>query len=262
MSQAEILHSDLTPTLDRTVLQLLLKLASPTESANSALIGHMNGTAQTNTNVPLVPQVSLVIVCHGSDDAARAAFGIQADIQQTLSFSTQKLTNPLGDAYVVAEQGMAIAWVRANVSVTVHSANPHAPVDSATLINMARLIDAHLATAVVDEVTVSRGSVPLASPAPTQVFKGDSFTMQVAGVETPDRPNATMAGIDEVSDRGKVVAFVSDPLAVVCTGPSDAEGKLRFVAFEAGTVVITLLRPHAKTLMPGVKRLVVEVVDR
>ncbi|GAB1316072.1 hypothetical protein MFIFM68171_06282 [Madurella fahalii] len=276
-----IIFHDIRPALDRTTLHMVVTLPLgqkiPTPRANGNANGNDNSSPSNPEDDTTVqdtdsgpddnPQMTIQIVAYSSAAIARDDVDTFLSLYSNLKHATKSET--LGDVPMPAEAGVA-QFVRGNVTATLTSDNPRAHV--ADLPAIASRIDKHIAEALVDDVAVRRGRVLLTEPVLARVVKGRAFTIRTRPLVDRDRVRSCGSraksqvqdvfknGLDKVGDVNRVLASVSDPTRVVCTGPSERDGMLVFVPFEIGVVAITFVRPHHETLMPGLRRVVVEVV--
>ena len=286
-SAAQLLYHDIQPATDRTALQMVFRLAGSSSSSST----HEDETT---------PQLSLDLTVYSSAGVARDAAETSMALYRTFINSNAKTEKGhlLGDVAIPTTDEGTVRFVRGNVAARLRWENPASDTDAEGHIDVRALaarLDKHIAAALVgDEASVRRGSVVFHDEAveaggTVSVRLREPFTLRTQAVDhahdsldaggggdtaVGSAQNGSARGIRNsndtysrlgttgVVDPNRVMASASDPLSVVCTtGPSRGDGKLGFVAYRAATFAITLLRPHPETLMPGMRRVVVDVVE-
>ncbi|KAK4209235.1 hypothetical protein QBC37DRAFT_404545 [Rhypophila decipiens] len=289
---AHLVHHDMRPSLDRTSVEMIFALRHHDEDQeDEAAQFSLNLTVYSSTSVARDSTESLMeLLGRTISTKSKSPTAHQLGDLPCLQSSQG------GNGMVYFVRGNVAASFRSDDNFTPPE---NRDTIKELVFGLANRLDKHISSALVDdEVDVRRGGVgPVravvdkeegsngkpVSPLATYVTvrKGGVFTLLVEPFDAVDDCHAwaQKEGIPNGRDKGlikngvatednpevDIVVNVSDPTAVVCTEQRRQERgngqKLVFAAYKAGTVAITLFRPHVETLMPGFRRVIVEVVD-
>ncbi|KAM7191497.1 hypothetical protein V8F33_008848 [Rhypophila sp. PSN 637] len=290
---AHLIHHDMRPSLDRTSVEMIFALRPQNDDDDQNVVPvqfTLNLTVYSSASVARDSTESLMeLLCRTISTKSKSPTANQLG-DLPCSQSSQG-----GNGIVYFVRGNVAASLRSDGNF---SPPEDRNTIKELVFGLANRLDKHITSALVDdEVAVRRGGVgPVVvvdkeeesngkpvSPLATHVTvrKGGAFTLLIEPCDEVDDRHAWAQkdGIPNGGDEGSIkggiateddpkvdiVVTVSDPTAVVCTEQGQQERgngqKLVFAAYKAGTVAITLFHPHVETLMPGFRRVVVEVVE-